>query len=130
VIEKELTESLVRVSEREGASIVGFHVAPLFADSGAGRQRGCHEWWVEYRPETRARMNSTQLSAGLDSELKRLNEDYEAKRKGGGLGPPVVRLLPPGSFERWMRSRGKWGGQNKLPRCRSDREIADALAAL
>jgi hypothetical protein len=36
----------------------------------------------------------------------------------------------PGVFEHWMRSASKWGGQNKMPRCRSDREIADPLAEI
>jgi hypothetical protein len=38
-----------------------------------------------------------------------------------------VRLVMPGVFEHWMRYRGKWGGQHKMPRCRSDRLIADEL---
>jgi hypothetical protein len=45
----------------------------------------------------------------------------------GGLDPPFVRLVMPGVFEHWMRYHGKWGGQNKMPRCRSDRLIADEL---
>jgi len=48
--------------------------------------------------------------------------------KAEGLEPPVVRLVMPGVFEHWMRHQGKWGGQNKMPRCRSDREVADQLA--
>ena len=36
----------------------------------------------------------------------------------------------PGVFEHWLTHRGKWGGQNKLPRCRADREIADELARI
>ncbi len=64
----------------------------------------------------------------LDAELQRLNDDYEAKRQGGGLLPPTVRLVMPGVFERWMRDHGKWGGQSKMPRCRGDRQIADELA--
>jgi hypothetical protein len=59
-----------------------------------------------------------------------LNEDYEAKRRGGGLAGPVVRIVEPGLFERWLRTKGKWGGQNKMPRCRSDRQVADELAVL
>ena len=70
------------------------------------------------------------LSAGLDRELASRNEDYEAKRKGGGLEPPIVRLVMPGLFAHWMRYHGKWGGQNKMPRCRSDREIADELTTI
>ncbi|MFH1497539.1 MAG: GH3 auxin-responsive promoter family protein, partial [Verrucomicrobiota bacterium] len=70
------------------------------------------------------------LAAELDAELQRLNDDYEAKRQGGGLTEPVVRLVMPGVFENWMRESGKWGGQNKMPRCRGDRDIADQIAAI
>jgi hypothetical protein len=131
VIEKELTDALVATSARSGGSITSFHVAPLFVDASAGRQRGCHEWWIELRSGSdSANLNAASLAAGLDAELQRRNEDYEAKRRGNGLGQPVVRLAPPGTFEQWMRARGKWGGQSKMPRCRSDREVADALAEL
>ena len=69
-----------------------------------------------------------RLATDLDTELQRLNDDYEAKRLGGGLAPPSVRLVAPGTFEHWQRRQGKWGGQHKMPRCRSDRTIADELA--
>jgi hypothetical protein len=67
------------------------------------------------------------MALELDHELKRLNEDYDAKRNGGALDAPFVRLVMPGVFEHWMRHHGKWGGDNKMPRCRSDRVIADEL---
>ena len=67
-------------------------------------------------------------AAGVAVSLQRLNDDYEAKRLGGGLAPPSVRLVAPGTFEQWQRRHGKWGGQHKMPRCRSDRVIADELA--
>lgn len=131
VIEKELTDSLVAACARIGRSASFFHVAPLFADALAGRQRGCHEWWIELRPGSgRGEPDAAGLAAELDAELRRRNEDYAAKRDGNGLGSPVVRLTPPGAFEQWMRARGKWGGQGKMPRCRSDREVADALEAV
>lgn len=126
VIEKEVTDALLAVCQRHGNTIANFHVAPIFADSRTGQKRGCHEWWIElhagFTPAP------TQLALELDVELQRLNDDYEAKRRGGGLEPPVVHLVPRGTFEQWQRRQGKWGGQHKMPRCRSDREIADALA--
>jgi hypothetical protein len=129
VIEKEVTDALARVCTQRGLAVANFHVAPLFVDTQAGVRRGRHEWWIE------PRYVSTGWAAGslaweLDAELKRLNDDYEAKRGGGGLDAPVVRLVAAGTFERWLRAKGKWGGQNKMPRCRSDREIADALAEI
>jgi hypothetical protein len=128
VIEKELTDALTTVCARHDWTIVNFHVAPMFVDSQSGQKRGRHEWWVELKTHTIETPTGPLLAPELDAELMRLNDDYEAKRKGGGLEPPVVRLVMPGVFEEWMRKRGKWGGQNKTPRCRSDRELADELA--
>lgn len=130
VIEKELTDALMAVSQRHGWTIANFHVAPLFANTLQGTTRGRHEWWVELRPRSVETPTGPVLAAELDRELQRMNEDYEAKRTGGGLDPPVVRLVMPGVFERWMRATGKWGGQSKMPRCRSDRTIADELGQI
>lgn len=130
VIEKELTDALLAVCQRHGWSIVNFHVAPLFADTASGQRRGRHEWWIELKPNTIETPTGPVLAAGLDIELRRLNDDYEAKRSGGGLDSPAVKLVMPGVFEQWLRNSGKWGGQNKTPRCRSDRAVADEISAV
>ena len=130
VIEKELTDALTTVCRRHQWNIVNFHVAPLFVNSTTGQTRGRHEWWIELKPGTTFTPAGPQLAAELDVELQRLNDDYEAKRLGGGLEAPFVRLVMPGVFEHWLRHQGKWGGQNNTPRCRSDRLIADALAKI
>lgn len=129
VIEKELTDALAIVCQRNGWTPANFHVAPLFVAAAAGRNRGSHEWWIELKTQPKPSVTAI-MAAELDAELIRLNDDYEAKRKGLGLEPPVIRLVAPGTFEQWMRAHGKWGGQSKMPRCRSDREVADALAKL
>ena len=74
-------------------------------------------------------LDSLAVARELDYELQSRNEDYEAKRKGGGLAEPMITLVSEGTFERWMRKAGKWGGQSKMPRCSSDRRIADELKA-
>ena len=102
----------------------------IVVNSVAGVNRGRHEWWVELKPITNETPRGPAMAVEIDAELQRLNDDYEAKRKGGGLEPPIVRLVMPGIFEQWMRAKGKWGGQNKMPRCRSDREIAEELAQI
>jgi hypothetical protein len=130
VIEREITEAVFTVCRRNGLTPVNFHVAPIFADSLTGRRRGCHEWWIELRQGTITTPKAPEIEAELDAELRRMNDDYDAKRRGGGLDPPVVRLVKPGVFEDWMKDRGKWGGQNKMPRCRSDRNVADELARI
>jgi len=129
VIEKELTDTVTAACARLAVPLADFHVAPLFPDPAAGRARGAHEWWIEPAGPVPAGSGGA-LAAELDAGLAARNDDYAAKRQGGGLLAPVVRLVPPGGFAAWLKQAGKWGGQNKLPRCRSDRRIADALAGL
>lgn len=130
VTEKEVTDALTTVCARHGLVIGNFHVAPRFVNAATGALRGRHEWWIELKTPGAACVDPQLTAAELDLELQRLNDDYEAKRQGGGLDLPLVRLVPEGTFERWLRRRGKWGGQNKTPRCRSDRQIADDLALM
>jgi hypothetical protein len=130
VIERELTEALQAVGQRRGWTVANFHVAPVFVDSAAGTLRGRHEWWIELKHSSGPDAEDEAIAAELDRELALRNEDYEAKRQGGGLELPRLRLVAPGTFEQWMRAHGKWGGQSKMPRCRSDRTVADALQAL
>ncbi len=130
VIEKEVTDTLTTVCRAHNWPIVNFHVAPIFVNTLTGTLRGHHEWWIELKPGTVETPIGPAMAVELDAELQRLNEDYEAKRRGGGLEMPVVRLVMPGVFEHWLRYHKKWGGQHKMPRCRSDRTIADELAKI
>jgi hypothetical protein len=130
VIEKEITDALISVCLRHGWTIVNFHVAPLFVNTNTGQLRGRHEWWIELKPGTVTTPIGPQMAGALDTELRRLNPDYDAKRKTGGMDAPFVRLVMPGMFEHWLRYQDKWGGQHKMPRCRSDRLIADELAQI
>lgn len=130
VIEKEITDALTAVCQRHNWVVVNFHVAPLFASTLTGQIRGRHEWWIELKPGSVETPTGPVLAPQLDAELTARNDDYAAKRRGGGLDLPVVRLVMPGIFEHWMRYHHKWGGQSKMPRCRSDRAIADELAGI
>jgi hypothetical protein len=115
VTERDLTEVLLAVCRRNGWTIVNFHVAPLLSRS------------VELKPGTVLTPTGPVMAPELDMGLKHMNEDYESKRNTGALDAPFVRLVMPGVFEQWMNHHGNWGGQNKMPRCRSDRLIADEL---
>ncbi len=130
VIEKELTDALLAVCSPHGWSITNFHVAPAFIESHTGNNRGRHEWWIELRPGSVQTPTGPNLADQLDGELRARNPHYELKRRSVLLEAPVVRLVMPGVFEHWMRHHGKWGGSNKMPRCRSDRVIADELMQL
>ncbi len=130
LVEKELTDTLAKVCQRHGWVIVNFHVAPLFSNSLTGQLRGRHEWWIELKPGSVATPTGLLLASLLDVELSARNDEYAAKRKVNGLEMPLVRLVMPGVFEHWMRYHHRWGGQSKMPRCRSDRQIADELTGI
>lgn len=127
VIERELTATLAACVSSRQLQVADFHVAPVFVDQSAGVARGCHEWWIALRSECPG-LDPNALARELDAELARRNDDYAAKRVGGGLDLPEVRLVAPSVFSEWQKRSGKWGGQNKMPRCRSDRAIADGLS--
>jgi len=130
VIEKELTDTLTLVCQRHGWSIANFHVAPVFAGTLTGQMHGSHEWWIELKSPTVETPTANVIGPELDLELMRRSDDYAAKRKSRGLEAPAVRLVMPGVFEQWMKKNGQWGGQHKMPRCRSDRQVAEQLAEL
>jgi hypothetical protein len=129
VMEKPITDALVTVCQRHGWTITNFHVAPLFNNTLTGQQRGRHEWWVELRPGTAETPTGPILAPQLDAELQVRSAGYALKRKTV-LEAPVVRLVMPGFFSHWMNLHDKRGRHQKMPRCRSDREIADELSAV
>ena len=64
----------------------------------------------------------------LDNTLKSINSDYEAKRfKDLNLVLPVVRPVPMGTFNKWLKTKNKLGGQNKVPRLSNSREYIEDL---
>jgi hypothetical protein len=67
----------------------------------------------------------------LDATLREINSDYDAKRyKDMALSFPIIHNVPKGTFYAWMKSRGKLGGQNKVPRLANSREYLDPLLKL
>ena len=120
-VEQSLREALAQFPEAE---VVEFTVAPLVSDDPAQPSR--HEWLVEFARPPAA---PAAFAAALDANLRRRNTYYEDLRKGNILVPLQLTALPPGAFQRYMKSLGKLGGQNKVPRLSNDREVADGLAA-
>jgi hypothetical protein len=127
VIEKEITDALLAVCRHNAWTIVNFHVAPLFTSSMTSKGIGRHEWWVELKAGTAITPTGPIIAIELDAELRKLNRAYDSKRATGVMDAPFVRLVMPGVFEHWMRFHGNWGGDHKMPRCRSDRVIANEL---
>jgi hypothetical protein len=130
VLTREVTDVLVGVCQRHRWSIVNFHVSPLFGVDLTGQSRGRHEWWIELKPGTVETPTGPQMAVELDIELQRISRSYAERRRSGRIDSPIVRLVMPGVFRHWLRFHGRWGGQNRVARCRSDRLIADELAQI
>jgi len=81
-----------------------------------GRPTGRHVHYLEVEP-TGVAPDLRALALEIDRRIAEGNEDYEAHRRHGfGLAEPTVVLVPPDTFLHWMRVRGRFGGQNKVPR--------------
>jgi len=112
-------------SQKTGAVVNDYTAGPVYFSTEGN---GAHEWLVEFEKEP-ADLNV--FAAELDQALKDINSDYEAKRhKSIALRMPMVRSLPKGLFTEWLRSKGKLGGQHKVPRLSNDRKYIEEILAL
>ena len=94
----------------------------------SGKSKGSHEWLIEFDNEPE---NIEYFTRILDNALCSINSDYEAKRyKNITLEIPVIRQLEKGTFYKWLSSKGKLGGQNKVPRLSNDRKYVEEIMNL
>ncbi|WP_149241243.1 GH3 auxin-responsive promoter family protein [Dyadobacter sp. 32] len=117
-IEKALRYGMERHPETE---VVEFTVAPMVSP---GEGLPYHEWFVEFAV---APHDMEGFSKDVDRRLTELNVYYDDLIKGNILRELVLTSVRKNSFIDYMRSMGKLGGQNKLPRLSNDRKIADEL---
>lgn len=104
------------------AKITEYTAAPVFFDDN---NNGAHEWLIEFATKP---SDIELFTRALDASLKSLNSDYEAKRSLNlSLRMPIIKMLPHNFFYKWMKSREKMGGQNKVPRLSNDRKYVDSL---
>jgi len=105
--------------------LVDFHAAPCYMNS---KKTGGHQWIIEFKipPE-----DLSSFTRDLDAALKEENSDYAAKRKGDlVLQLPNIVVAREGLFHRWLKSKNKLGGQNKVPRLSNNRDLITQLQAL
>ena len=126
VIGVEVERGVVEAARAIGATVTDFAAGSLFPEETGAR--GGHLHIVELGPERGEggpdAERHARFAEELDATLCRLNDDYAAHRAGGyGMDAARVRFLPAGGFAAWMESRGKLGGQNKVPRIVNDREL-------
>ena len=117
------TDLAISVASEKCAAIVNdYTAAPVYFSDNSN---GAHEWLIEFEKEP---ADIHQFTVELDSALQRANSDYEAKRyKDIALSLPVLRILKKGSFNNWLKSRGKLGGQHKVPRLCNERMYIDEI---
>lgn len=125
VIGEEVEQALLSVANEQGVGITEFTVAPQ-VNPGAG-ELPYHEWFIEF---SKAPEDLTAFSKKVDKALQEKNIYYFDLIEGKILQPLVIRTLQKDAFVTYMRSEGKLGGQNKVPRLSNDRKIADSLINL
>ncbi|MBB6126423.1 GH3 auxin-responsive promoter family protein [Mucilaginibacter lappiensis] len=122
VIGEEVEQSLMTVAQQEGVDVVEFTVAPQ-VNPLAG-QLPYHEWFIEFGS---APADLEAFALKVDKALQKKNIYYFDLIEGNILQPLIIQSLQKDSFINYMRSQGKLGGQNKVPRLANDRKIADVL---
>ncbi|MEA2105945.1 MAG: GH3 auxin-responsive promoter family protein [Bacteroidota bacterium] len=125
IIIENAENALKEACEKTGALIKDYTAAPIFMNDD---QKGGHQWLIEFEKEPD---NPAQFNELLDLALQKVNSDYEAKRyKNITLDKPVLTIAKNGLFYTWLKSKGKVGGQNKVPRLANNRKYIDELIVL
>jgi hypothetical protein len=121
VIGEEVEASMLKAAKEENIHITEFTVAP-YVSSDAGKSY--HEWFIEFE---KIPVNLHSFAAKLDENLREKNSYYDDLISGNILLPLKIIPVCKNGFIDYMRSIGKLGGQNKVPRLSNDRKIADEL---
>jgi hypothetical protein len=122
VIGKEVEEAMLSVAAEEGIRIVEFTVAPQVAPLDGTKPY--HEWFVEFDNEP---VNLQSFSQKVDIAMQGQNIYYKDLIEGNILQTLKIRPMQKDAFREYMKSIGKLGGQNKVPRLSNDRKIAGEL---
>ncbi len=124
VIIENTDQAIQTACEKTNALVKDYTMAPVYFTE---KENGAHEWLIEFdKPPA----NTDYFKEVLDTALKSLNSDYEAKRyKDMALRPPIIHIVPEGTFYNWLRQNGKLGGQHKIPRLSNDRTILENITA-
>ena len=121
VIAEEVEWSLLKAAQEENIRITEFTVAP-FIQQGEGKS--FHEWFIEFETEP---SNLESFALHVNNNLRQKNIYYDDLIRGNILQPLKITAVKKGGFVEYMKSIGKLGGQNKVPRLSNDRKLADEL---
>jgi hypothetical protein len=124
-------EALAQAAAQTGARLREYTAAPIYfqnAEQATQIQKGGHQWLIEFEKDPDSIEKFTYY---LDQHLRKINSDYDAKRTADiALVLPKVQIVPPNTFFNWLKSKGKLGGQNKVPRLSNTREYVESILAL
>lgn len=121
VIGEEVEQALMKAANDDGIRIIEFTVAPMVEQ---GKGKSYHEWFIEFE-NTPEDMNA--FVQKVDNNLREKNVYYDDLISGNILERLKINVMQKNAFIDYMKSIGKLGGQNKLPRLSNDRKIADDL---
>ncbi len=127
LIGEEIEGAVAAAAAAIEAFVTDFSVSPIYP--AQAEAAGYHLYAVEFLAPVPA-PDCTKFAQLVDEKLCAANADYAAHRAGGlAMLAPQIKVLPPGTFANWMRSRGKLGGQNKVPRIILDTALFQSLLA-
>ena len=121
VIGEEVEQALMKIAIEENVEVIEFTVAPMVSPENG---LPYHEWFVEFG---KLPNDINSFADKIDKVLQQKNIYYKDLIAGNILRPLVLRVMKKNSFIEFMKSEGKLGGQNKVPRLSNDRKIADKL---
>ena len=121
VIGEEVEAALLKAAEEENIRVTEFTVAPkISTDAG----KSCHEWFIEFENMP---SGLEAFAKKIDDNLRNKNVYYDDLVGGNILRPLKISPIRKNGFIDYMKSIGKLGGQNKVPRLSNDRTLADEL---
>ena len=122
--------AITKACEATHAIVANFTAAPIYLSSSQNGtyEKGGHEWIIEFQRQPH---DIQQFTTILDTTLREINSDYDAKRHLDiALVAPKIHVAPQGTFYNWLKLKNKLGGQNKVPRLSNTREYIDEILPL
>jgi hypothetical protein len=118
-------KALSKACADTGALIRDYTACPIYFEEN---EPGAHEWIIEFEKKPKEFDRFVDI---LDNTLRAVNSDYDAKRfKDMALKRPKVHIAPDGTFYKWLKSKGKLGGQHKVPRLANERKYVNEILEL
>lgn len=117
--------ALARVCTEMNLKLKEYTAAPIYIESAS---KGGHEWAIEFVENPK---NKAEFIQKLDAYLREINSDYDAKRHNDmALELPKVHFVKEGTFMKWLETKGKLGGQHKIPRLSNERALLEEILSL